>query len=110
MEQIFRILPPLPDDHAAYQAFHKAESEKRLVLKHKLQQQQQQQEAEAAKAKPKKLLSTTNVKKVESHASANGTGNNDALPAIATTQESDDVIDQNNDSAAENTGPSQPLI
>jgi hypothetical protein len=31
MEQVFSILPVMPDDQQAYLAHHKAESEKRLV-------------------------------------------------------------------------------
>lgn len=31
MEQVFNVLPVMPDDQQAYMAHHKAESEKRLV-------------------------------------------------------------------------------
>jgi hypothetical protein len=59
MEQVFSVLPVLPDDQQAYAAHHKAESEKRLVAQNraaaaaKKEREDREQEARAReKAKP----------------------------------------------------------
>lgn len=51
MRQVFSVLPVLPDDQAAYAAFHKAESERRLNA-HKAAKEK---ELQALKEKPKSI-------------------------------------------------------
>ena len=55
MQQVFSVLPVLPDDQSAYAAHHKSESEKRLIAQRQAQNaaRQQQQQPPPRKAFPK---------------------------------------------------------
>ena len=58
MEQVFSVLPVLPDDQQAYAAYHKAESEKRLVAQNRInalakkEKEAKEREAKEKAAKP----------------------------------------------------------
>mmetsp|Transcript_29667 Transcript_29667/g.50082 ORF Transcript_29667/g.50082 Transcript_29667/m.50082 type:complete len:1391 (+) Transcript_29667:294-4466(+) len=54
MEQVFSVLPVLPDDQQAYMAHHKAESEKRLIAQRKRNTAAAKAEAEQAAANKNK--------------------------------------------------------
>lgn len=100
MRQVFSVLPVMADDQAAYTAFHKAESEKRLIA-HKLAKEQ---ELKALKEKPKifpRPKRDTSVDRPGLSGARSGPANGGPGIAGQGSEKSDATSNNNNDSGAE---------
>lgn len=77
MQQVFSVLPVMADDQLAYNAFHKAEAEKRLVAQKIVKEQQLavlSSQKDPIKAKPPK---SKRLERTEENGNAEGVGEDD---------------------------------